>query len=153
MSLDTKPRARFVYYTFIRKTGGSVEERADALTARDCEVTKAPLEFTDHRFGSRFSTPNIPMSWPALRIPSILVSQRLKRTGEIQIPREAQAGDYDLVVIGSPTWWLTTNMPVRSYLESTEAKRVMADKIGRAHVELQSLRHLVCRLLLEKKKK
>src|SRR5437899_5139565 len=25
-------------------------------------------------------------------------------------------------------------------------------KIGRAHVELQSLRHLVCRLLLEKKK-
>src|SRR5437899_3741473 len=26
-------------------------------------------------------------------------------------------------------------------------------EIGRAHVELQSLRHLVCRLLLEKKKK
>src|SRR5262245_62466084 len=26
------------------------------------------------------------------------------------------------------------------------------DQIGRAHVELQSLRHLVCRLLLEKKK-
>src|SRR5258705_1191846 len=28
-----------------------------------------------------------------------------------------------------------------------------SNEIGRAHVELQSLRHLVCRLLLEKKKK
>src|SRR5262245_11713983 len=128
MNPDTKPRILFVYYTFSRQTGRVVDAMAEALTARDCEVTTAPLEFTDHRFGPRFSTPNIPMNRPALRIPSILVSQRLKRTGEIRIPREAQAGDYDLVVIGSPTWWLTTNMPVRSYLESAEAKRVMEGK-------------------------
>src|SRR5262245_64428255 len=36
-----------------------------------------------------------------------------------------------------------------------EATQLGLDRaeIGRAHVELQSLRHLVCRLLLEKKKK
>src|SRR5258705_5277119 len=34
----------------------------------------------------------------------------------------------------------------------SERSREMS-QIGRAHVELQSLRHLVCRLLLEKKKK
>src|SRR5438874_12327867 len=34
-----------------------------------------------------------------------------------------------------------------------EAGRLIATEIGRAHVELQSRRDLVCRLLLEKKKK
>src|SRR5205814_9707718 len=32
------------------------------------------------------------------------------------------------------------------------ASAILHPEIGRAHVELQSLRHLVCRLLLEKKK-
>src|SRR5205814_10262669 len=38
---------------------------------------------------------------------------------------------------------------------SAAALRAWSDRreIGRAHAELQSLRHLVCRLLLEKKKK
>src|SRR5205814_8867969 len=35
---------------------------------------------------------------------------------------------------------------------SAARARQAAAKIGRAHSELQSLRHLVCRLLLEKKK-
>ena len=37
-------------------------------------------------------------------------------------------GDYDLVVIGSPTWWLTTNMPIRSYLKSSAAESVLDGK-------------------------
>ncbi len=37
-------------------------------------------------------------------------------TGEISIPDEARDGDYDLVVIGSPTWWIKTSVPIRSYL-------------------------------------
>src|SRR5262245_66375434 len=35
----------------------------------------------------------------------------------------------------------------------TQRHEGLRREIGRAHVELQSLRHLVCRLLLEKKKK
>ena len=31
-------------------------------------------------------------------------------------------------MIGSPTWWLTTNMPVRSYLESPVAETVLGGK-------------------------
>ena len=43
------------------------------------------------------------------------------------IPPEAASGSYDLVVIGSPTWWLTTCMPVRSYLHDPAAAAVLRD--------------------------
>ena len=52
----------------------------------------------------------------------------MRKTGEIRIPEEAARADYDLVVIGSPTWWLTTNMPIRSYLKSSAAKTVLDGK-------------------------
>src|SRR5262245_65279955 len=38
-------------------------------------------------------------------------------------------------------------------LPTHSVNKRIGQQIGRAHVELQSLRHLVCRLLLEKKKK
>ena len=41
---------------------------------------------------------------------------------------EAQAGDYDVVLIASPTWWFPTCMPIRSYLESPEAKVILNGK-------------------------
>jgi hypothetical protein len=44
------------------------------------------------------------------------------------IPPEAASGAYDLVVIASPTWWLQTSMPIRSYLESPEANTVLSGK-------------------------
>lgn len=128
MSFDSKHNVLIVYYTLSQQTGRVVEEMANLLTERGCEVSKARLEFTDPHWGERFSDSNVPMRRPMLEIPTILVSQRLKRTGEIRIPPHAREGDYDLVVVGGPTWWLTTNMPVRSYLESPEARRVMAGK-------------------------
>ena len=36
--------------------------------------------------------------------------------------------EYDLVCIGSPTWWLTTNMPIRSFLKSEAAGRLLGGK-------------------------
>jgi hypothetical protein len=39
-------------------------------------------------------------------------------TGEISIPDTARDGDYDLICIGSPTWWMKTSVPIRSYLKS-----------------------------------
>jgi hypothetical protein len=55
----------------------------------------------------------------------MLPAQLRRATGEIRIPPEAEGGDYDLVVIGSPTWWLTTCMPVRSYLKSDAAAKLL----------------------------
>ncbi|HUK94228.1 MAG TPA: hypothetical protein VLU96_04150 [Gaiellaceae bacterium] len=126
MSAQAKPKVLFVYYTFTRQTGMVVEAMASALEERGCEVTKALLEFPDARYGGRFS--KLPMPWPIWHIVGMLIPQRRRKTGEVGIPPEAQSGDYDLVVFGSPTWWLTTNMPVRSYLESPAAKAVLAGK-------------------------
>ena len=121
-----RPRVLFVYYSFTKQTEMVVDVMADELTARGCDVTKAALEFPDARYGGRFS--KLPMPWPIWHIVTMLVPQRRRKTGAIGIPPEAQQGDYDLVVFGSPTWWLTTCMPVRSYLHSPAAKAVLDRK-------------------------
>ena len=126
MSAESKPRVLLVYHTFTQQTGRVAEVMADRFAEHGCEVATAALEFTDPKYSKIFS--KWPMSLPALRIPALLVPQRRRKTGEIGIPPEAQGGDYDLVVIGSPTWWLTVNMPIRSYLKSPAAKNVLEGK-------------------------
>jgi len=44
-----------------------------------------------------------------------------RRRGTIEVPDVVTGQDYDLVVVGSPTWWLSTNVPVRSFLQSETA--------------------------------
>ena len=68
------------------------------------------------------------MTRPIPQIASILTAQLRHKTGEIRIPSEAEAGDYDLVVLASPTWWFQTSMPIRSYLESPGARTVLNGK-------------------------
>ncbi len=125
MNTEAKPKVLLVYYTYSQQTGIVAQTMAGRFTEHGCEVTMAALKFTDPKY-SMFS--KWPMSWPALRIYSIMPAQRMRKTGAIGIPPEAQEGDYDLIVIGSPTWWLTVNMPIRSYLKSQAAKNVLAGK-------------------------
>src|SRR5512132_140575 len=99
---------------------------AQALTARGCDATKALIEFTDERWVPKLS--QFPMKRPFPQIASILTAQLRHKTGEIRIPAEAQAGDSDLVLTLSPTWWFQTSMPIRSYLESPEAQTVLNGK-------------------------
>ena len=122
---EEKPKVLFVYYTFTKQTGLVVDVMAEELGARGYDVTKSALEFPDERYGGRFS--KLPMSWPIWNIVRMLPAQLRRKTGEIGIPPEAQQGGYDLVVFGSPTWWLTTCMPVRSYLHSPAAKAVLGE--------------------------
>jgi hypothetical protein len=123
---EARPTVLFVYYTFTKQTGMVVDAMAEELTARGCAVTKSALEFPDAHYGGRFS--KLPMSWPIWNIVGMLPAQRRRKTGDITIPLVAQQGDYDLIVFGSPTWWLTTCMPVRSYLHSSAAKAVLQGK-------------------------
>jgi hypothetical protein len=55
----------------------------------------------------------------------MIPAEVLRTTGEIRIPDEAIRDEYDLVCIGSPTWWLSTSVPVRSFLESKEAAQLL----------------------------
>ena len=115
-----------MYYTLTKQSGRVAEAMADAFEARGCDVAKAGIEFTDERYLPKLS--QFPMKRPMLQIPVILPAQLRHKTGEIRIPPEAQAGDYDLVVLASPTWWFQTSMPMRSFLESPEAKTVLDGK-------------------------
>jgi hypothetical protein len=49
-------------------------------------------------------------------------------TGQIRVPDSVREGDYDLVCIGSPTWWLNPCMPIRSFMQSDLAGMVLAGK-------------------------
>ena len=126
MSTNPKPNVLVVYYSLTKQTARVADAMAAALDARGCNVTKALIEFTDERYVHKLS--EFPMSRPFPQIASILTAQLRHKTGEITIPPAAQGGDYDLVLLASPTWWFQTSMPIRSYLESPAAKAVLSGK-------------------------
>ena len=126
MNAEAKPKVLIVYYTLTKQSGRVVDAMATALGARGCEVAKALIEFTDERYVPKLS--QFPMKRPMMQIPVILPAQLRHKTGKIVIPPEAQAAEYDLVLIASPTWWFQTSMPIRSYLESPAARTVLDGK-------------------------
>ena len=126
MSTDAKPRVLIVYFSLTQQSARVAEAMSQALTARGCDVTKAAIEFTDERYVGKLA--QLPMKHPILQIASILPAQIAHKTGEIRIPPDAQEGEYDLVVLASPTWWFQTSMPIRSYLESSAAKAILDGK-------------------------
>lgn len=126
MEMRAKPSALVVYYTFSIQTERVADVIAMTLEDRGADVTKARIELTDGRWAKRFE--KVPMRFPLLKIVGMLPAQIRQATGEITIPLEAQQGDYDLIVIGSPTWWFRVSLPIRSYLRSPAARNVLAGK-------------------------
>jgi menaquinone-dependent protoporphyrinogen IX oxidase len=127
-----KPSVLFVYYTHTQQTRRVCDAMADVMRERGCDVTTAPIEFTDLRFAEKFS--RFPFKHAILDLLTVLPGQTFRRTGEIEIPDAARGGDYDLVCFGSPTWFFTTNMPLRSYLKSDAAQKVLSGKRFAAYV-------------------
>jgi menaquinone-dependent protoporphyrinogen IX oxidase len=123
---ETKPRVLIVYYSFTQQARRVAEATADVLRDRGCEVRLAAIEFTDDRYADRFS--RFPFRRVYYDLLTMLPAQLRRATGQIRVPEEALTDNYDLVCIGSPTWWLTTCMPVRSFLKSEAAERLLKGK-------------------------
>lgn len=123
MEAANKPRVLFVYYSFTKQALTVADNMAAVFEERGCDVQRAEIEFTDARYADRFS--RFPLRHRYLDIIRMLPAQLRRATGEIRIPAEVDDGHYDLVCIGSPTWWLTTCMPIRSFLKSDTAARVL----------------------------
>ncbi len=126
MDSAAKPSVLFVYFTYTQQTRKVAETVAEVLRGRGCEVTLAAIEFTDPRYAKRFS--QFPMPRPFLEVVAMIPAELRRRPAKIGIPAVVTERDYDLVCIGSPTWWLTTDVPIRSFLESDTASRVLAGK-------------------------
>src|SRR3954447_14145378 len=112
----TGPRVLLVHYTYTQQSVRMSDAMADAMRGGGCEVTQAAIEFTDPRYIDRLT--RFPMKHAFLDVLRMMPAQVRRKTGEIRVPPEAQSGDYDLVCVFSPTWWLTTCMPIRSFLQA-----------------------------------
>ena len=125
-AVPPRPRVLFVYYTYTQQTLKVVEAMAEVLRERGCEVQQGAIELTDSRYAKRFSV--FPLRHVYRDLFGMVPAQLRGETGEIRIPDAAREGDYDLICIGSPTWWIKTCMPMRSYLKSDAAGRILNRK-------------------------
>jgi menaquinone-dependent protoporphyrinogen IX oxidase len=123
---ERAPRVLLLYYTYTGQSLRVLEAAAEVFQERGCEVQKAEIEFTDQRYAERFSRFPMRRVWPDML--SVLPAQKRGATGDIRTPDTVRDGDYDLICIGSPTWWQTVSMPMRSFLKSDEAQKLLAGK-------------------------
>jgi menaquinone-dependent protoporphyrinogen IX oxidase len=123
---ERSPRVLLLYYTYTGQSLRVLEAAGEVLRERGCEVQKAKIEFTDQRYAERFSRFPMRRVWPDML--SVLPAQKRGATGGIRTPDTVRNGDYDLICIGSPTWWQTVSMPMRSFLKSDEARKLLAGK-------------------------
>ena len=123
MDATRTPSVLFVYYTYTQQTLKVVEAMAEVLRDGGCEVTLAAIEFTDPRYAHRFK--EFPMPHPFREVVGMLPMEIRRGKGEIGIPDEVSAGGYDLVCVGSPTWWFSPSVPIRSFLESDAGRRML----------------------------
>ena len=132
MESTAKPRVLFVYYTFTKQALKVTEDMESVFRDRGWAIERAEIEFTDPRYKKNFE--HFPFKHRYGNVVRMLPAQLRRATGEIKIPDAAKGGDYDLVVIGSPTWWLTTCMPIRSYMKSDAAGTLLNGKSVAAFV-------------------
>ena len=126
--MDTRndPSVLFVYFSYTHQTETVMEAMAGVLRDRGCQVRLAPIAFTDPRYEKRFT--QFPMPRPFLEVVAMIPAELRHRPATIDIPDVVTDEEYDFVFIGSPTWWLSTNVPIRSFLESDAGARVLRDR-------------------------
>jgi menaquinone-dependent protoporphyrinogen IX oxidase len=128
----SRPRVLVVYFTYTQQSLKIAEAMSEVLQERDCDVELARIELTDTRYAERFT--RFPFRHLYRDLFGMIPAQLRGATGDIRIPQEASGGAYDLVVIGSPTWWIKTSLPIRSYLKSEAAGRVLSGRRFAAYV-------------------
>src|SRR3954453_17432528 len=112
----TAPRVLLVHYTYTQQSVRMSDAMADAMGGGGGGVTQAAIEFTDPRYIDRLT--RFPMKHAFLDVLRMMPAQVRRKTGEIRVPPAAPGGDYELVCVFSPTWWLTTWLRVRSFLKT-----------------------------------
>ena len=97
----TSPRVLVVYYSHTKQAQRVCDAMAEVLRGRGCDVSQAQIEFTDPHYAKNFQT--FPFRHAVFGILPLLWPQLRRKTGQIRIPDEAKAGNYDLICVGSPT--------------------------------------------------
>jgi len=123
---ERPPRVLLLYYSYTGQSQKVLDTAGEVFRGRGCDVHTAEIKFTDPRYAEKFSRFPMRRVWPDML--SVLGAQKRNETGEIQTPDTVRDGDYDLILIGSPTWWDNVSMPLRSFLKSDEARKLLSGK-------------------------
>jgi len=117
-------RILVLYYSYTNQTRRVAETMGEVFRERGTEVQFGEIQLRDERYD--FNFPLKPFWRKMLKI---LVPQLLGRTGEIHIDPSILEQKYDLICIGSPTWFLYPAMPVVSFLKSDSAGKLLAGRL------------------------
>lgn len=120
------PRVLLLYYSYTGQAQKVLGAAGEVFRSRGCEVSEASISFTDPKYSEKFSRFPMRRVWPDML--SVLGAQKRNEIGEIQTPDTVRDADYDLILIGSPTWWDNVSMPMRSFLTSEEARTLLSGK-------------------------
>ena len=123
MGSESRPSALFVYFSYTQQTKNVLDAMADVLRGRGIDVALAAIELTDPRYAARFQ--EFPMPKPYREVVGMVPAELRRKPAQIKIPEIVTERQYDLVCIGAPTWWLSTDVPIRSFLESDTAGKVL----------------------------
>jgi flavodoxin len=126
MDSSGKPSVLIAYYSYTNQTKKVLDVMAEELSGSGCEITFAKIELTDPRYEKRFET--FPFKRPFRQMFGMIPVEVRDRPVKIVIPAAVTDREYDLVVIGAPTWWLSTDAPMRTFMDSSEAGKAMKDK-------------------------
>lgn len=111
-------------YSYTGQTRALLDAAGDVFAERGWEVESAPIVPEDPRIARRFGTFPMRRVWPDML--SVLPAQARRATCAVTVPESVVGGDYDLVCLGSPTWWSAASMPMRSFLKSDDARKLLA---------------------------
>ena len=120
------PRVLLLYYSYTGQAAKVLAVAGEVFAERGCEVVTAGIEFTDPRYSEKFSRFPMKRVWPDML--SVFTAQGRGETGQIRTPDTVRDTNYDLICIGSPTWWKAPSMPMRSFLQSDEARKLLVGK-------------------------
>lgn len=117
-------RVLIAYYSYTDQTRLAAEAMGEALEKHGWEVDIRDIELIDQRYA-----PGFPMKPFWRKLLGLLLPSLLGRVVEVRFSLDGLTDKhFDLICIGSPTWWLSPAIPVRSFLKTTEAHELISGK-------------------------
>jgi menaquinone-dependent protoporphyrinogen IX oxidase len=126
MDSVSRPSVLVAYFTYTNQTKKVLDPIADAFREKGCDVTFAQIELTDPRYEKRFES--FPLKKPYREMFGMIPAELRDKPVQIAIPDAVTDREYDFFVVGAPTWWLSTDVAMRTFMESDTAKKILNGK-------------------------